>query len=109
MKRTNKDENIVVGHRLSIIRENLGYKQEEFAALLGITIGQYSKIERGETGLSVEKIQILYDSHNIDPTYLLTGNRIEGNDVDYIMANCDKEKRNEFLKRVLAYLNKLID
>ena len=33
----------------------------------------YRKIENGSTGLTLEKVRVLYEKLNIDPTYLLAG------------------------------------
>lgn len=73
-------------------------------------VEHYRKFEAGTTGLSVDKILILYQTYGIDPTYLITGvssNAMEFN-LEYYVANSSKEQRDLFFDRVLAYVSKLI-
>ena len=82
----------------------------EIAEVLGVTVEHYRKFEAGSTGLSVDKILILYRIYGIDPTYLITGvssNAMEFN-LEYYVANSSKEQRDLFFDRVLAYVSKLI-
>lgn len=82
----------------------------EFADVLGVTYEHYRKLEAGSTGLSADKILVLYKTYRIDPTYLITGtNSIKQEfDLNYYVANSTKEQRNEFFDNVLVYLSKLI-
>lgn len=68
-------ENELIGRRLERIRKRMGYELSDMAEILGVSTGQYRKIERGIYGLDVKKILILYSKLQIDPLYLLTGNR----------------------------------
>lgn len=68
-------ENELIGRRLERIRKRMGYGLADMAEILDVSSGQYRKIERGIYGLDVKKILILYSKLQIDPLYLLTGNR----------------------------------
>ena len=105
-----KDTNIQIGKRLREARTNMNKDQAEFAATLDVTEEHYRKLEAGATGLSADKILILYHTYGIDPTYLITGisSNVKDFNLDYYVANSTKEQRNEFFDRVLAYLSKLI-
>lgn len=68
-----KDTNIQIGKRLREARRNMNIDKVEIAEVLGVTVEHYRKFEAGSTGLSVDKILILYRIYGIDPTYLITG------------------------------------
>lgn len=109
MEYKRKEANIQIGKRLREARHNLGRTQAEIAASFGVTEEHYRKYESGATGLSAEKLWILYHEYGIDPTYLITGACLENNfDVEYYIANCNKEEKNVFVDRVLAYMSRMI-
>lgn len=108
MEENRKDTNIQIGKRLREARNNLGRKQVEFAYSIGVSEEHYRKYESGATGLSADKLLILYKEYGIDPTYLITGECMKDFDVDYYIANCNKEQKDAFLDRVLAYMSRLI-
>lgn len=76
MRTEKKELNIQIGKRLQTVRENSGYTQEAFAETLDIGVEHYRKIELGMYGLQRENMLILYKKYKIDPTYLLTGEKI---------------------------------
>ena len=104
------DTNRLIGKRLREARTNMNKSKAEFACLLDVTEEHYRKLEAGTTGLSADKILILYYTYGIDPTYLITGVSSNPKDfnLDYYVANSTKEQRDEFFDRVLAYLSRLI-
>lgn len=108
MGREKKEENVELGRRLHDARENLGYTQAQFAELLSVTDEHYRKIESGVSGLTIEKMKILYYKASIDPTYLVVGEVRQDFDLELFLANCSKEQKNLFLKRVMTYMEKLI-
>ena len=108
MDKSKREVNIQIGKRLREIRSNLRCRQSEFADLLGVSEEHYRKYESGVTGLSADKMLILYKMYHIDPTYLITGDCMKDFDVDYYIANCNKEQRAVLLERVIAYMSELI-
>lgn len=73
--------------------------KSEIAQLLDVGDEHYRKLEAGSTGISVDKLLLLYETYGIDPTYLITGkcsNSKEFN-VEYYIANSSKEQRDQFL------------
>lgn len=110
MAEDRKSLNIQIGNRLREARKNLNIDKAEIAQALDVGEEHYRKLEAGSTGLSVDKMLILYEKYGIDPTYLITGKRggsIEFN-LDYYVANSSKEQRDQFFERVLAYVARLI-
>ena len=105
-----KDANVQIGTRLREARLNMNLEKAEIADVLGVTVEHYRKLEAGTTGISVDKVLILYQKYGIDPTYLITGEsgNIKEFNLDYYVANSSKQQRNEFFDRVLAYLSKLL-
>lgn len=110
METGRKDTNIQIGKRLREARINMNIDKSEIAAVLDVTVEHYRKLEAGMTGLSVDKVLILYEKYRIDPTYLITGVSSTAMDfnLEYYVANSSKEQRDAFFDRVLAYLSKLI-
>lgn len=104
MGREKKSSNVEIGSRLRLIRENLGKSQAEFSEILEIGDDHYRKLESGSTGLTIENVRILYEKLNIDPTYLLTGEKPEEFDLDKYLVNCSKEQRDKLLRRCLDYI-----
>ncbi len=104
MGREKKSSNVEIGSRLRVIRENLGKSQADFAEILDVTDDHYRKLESGSTGLTIGKVRLLYEKLNIDPTYLLIGEKMEEFDLDKYLVNCSKEQRDRLLKRCLEYI-----
>lgn len=75
-------EKIETGHRLGILREQLGYTQEQFAEKLDVSVSTVKKMETGEYNISVDtqrKLKKTFGDISID--YLLFGERKEANDL----------------------------
>lgn len=105
MGRMKKDCNIEIGERLKVIRQNLGKSQAEIAEILNISDEHYRKLESGSTGLTIDKIKLLYEKLNVDPSWLLVGKPMKEFDLDMYLVNCSKEQRNELLRRCLNYIS----
>lgn len=108
MEKQRKEANIQIGKRLREARNNLEISQAEFAAAFGVSEEHYRKYESGATGVSADKLLILYKKYGIDPTYLITGQNMKDFDVEYYIANCSKEQRNKLFDRILAYISRMI-
>ena len=108
MDQKRKDANIQVAKRLRDARTNLGMSQAEFAADFGVSEEHYRKYESGATGVSADKLLVLYKNYGIDPTYLITGQCMKDFDIEYYIANCSKEQRNELFDRILAYILRIM-
>lgn len=105
-----KNLNVQIGNRLRESRKNMNIDKSEIAQLLDVGDEHYRKLEAGSTGISVDKLLLLYETYGIDPTYLITGkcsNSVEFN-FEYYIANSSKEQRDQFFERVLAYVTRLI-
>ncbi len=108
MSRAKKNDNIEIGMRLRAIRINLGKSQADFAEVLEISDDHYRKIESGSSGLTLEKVKMLYERLNIDPTHLLMGKQMDDFDLDKYLVNSSKEQRDNLFRRCLAYIESYI-
>ena len=109
MENNRKNSNLQIGKRLREARKNLGRTQAEIASSFGVSEEHYRKYESGATGLSADKLLILFHEYGMDPTYLITGSCMKNEfDVDYYIANCNKEQKDDFIDRVLAYMSRMI-
>ena len=69
-----KVDNIAIGNRLRGFREEKGYSKEYFSKILGMTVGNYRKIESGKVALTIYNISILCEAfEHLDVLWLLTG------------------------------------
>ncbi len=103
-----KNCNVEIGKRLKQIRENMNYSQAEFAEILDVSDDHYRRLESGASGLTVEKLQLLFEKLHIDSNYLVNGQKKDDFDLDAYLASCDRKKRDELLTRCLEYIGKLV-
>lgn len=103
-------ENLLVGigERLRQQRKKLGLTQEQTAELLAMSTTFYGELERGHKRISLEKIILVQEKMNLEPTYLLTGKRLTDSIFVEIFNDCprDKEYLVEQLSRIVALLYK---
>ncbi len=62
-----------INQRLALIRKDLGYSQEAFAALLGISRSYLANIERDRKEVPIAALTFLTETFAIKPNFLLTG------------------------------------
>lgn len=68
-----KSINIEVGQRIKTAREKRGLTQEQLSELLELTPHFLSSVERGVTGISLEKLRQLCRVLNVSSDFLLFG------------------------------------
>lgn len=78
LKRRQKEERIKFGQNLKERRRLLNLTQENVAEMLRITVTAYSKIERGETGVNMDRMRQLAHVLDMD-MHELVENRPIGN------------------------------
>lgn len=85
-----------MGRRIRGCRKQSGFTQEKMAEILDVSVKHYSEVERGITGLAVEKLIFLSHLFNVSLDYLLKG---DGKPADIpcilveIYRSCPNEKR----------------
>ena len=93
-----------IGNRIREKRKILGLTQAEAAELLSISKNFYGDIERGNKSLSLEKIILIFEKFNMDPTYLLTGEN--QNAICELIKTCPSDKQFE-LEQIIRYIIKI--
>lgn len=98
-------------NRIKTIRTKEGLTQEEFAAKLGISRGNYSQIELGRQNPTLEIIAKIARNYNVTYAYLIDGdskiNTAQVNEpiIDYSNQNCSEIlKENQHLKEEIYKL-----
>lgn len=66
-------QNREVGQRLAAVRTETSLSQNAFADSLGISPHTYANYERGERELPSALLRMLFETHGIDPVWMLTG------------------------------------
>lgn len=99
-----------MGKRIRNCRLQSKLTQENMAEILDISVKHYSEIERGITGLSVEKILFLSDFFCISLDYLLKGDK-ETESFPCILVDtyrvCPDDKKDSFIE-LMKNLNKIL-
>lgn len=106
-----EDYKTAMGQRLRSCRLSSGLTQERLSELLDISVKHYSEVERGITGLSVEKLIQLSNILGISLDYLLKGDKdseIIPSQIADIYHSCPQEKLGYFLE-VLRNMKKLME
>lgn len=69
----NKYEPLSVGERIKKLREEKGESQEKLGKSLGLSQNSISKIEKGETNLTLENLCNMAEHFNVSHDYICTG------------------------------------
>lgn len=99
-----KDLYVHIGNRIREKRKILGLTQAEAAEMLSISKNFYGDIERGNKSLSLEKIVLICEKFNIDPTYLLMGEN--QNVICELIKTCPVDKQFE-LEQIIRNVIKI--
>ncbi len=92
-----------MGKRIRICRQQSGLTQEKMAEILDVSVKHYSEVERGITGLSVEKLIFLSHLFHVSLDYLLKGDG-EPASIPCILTDlydsCPDEKKTSLIKLI---------
>ncbi len=125
--------NARIGEKIRKIRELKGLKQENVAQVLGMSLGGYGKIERGESSISVDRLQqiakvldladgmdimkfdeqvVFNIQHNQSPSINGVVNNYSVSDTErasYEMRIQELKQVNQQLEKVIENQSKMID
>ena len=90
--------------RLKMIRKERGYTQEQFAELLEMSTSGYKKLESGEIGLGVDKLQILNEKFGISADYVLYEGKAELSETWEKAMRLPEQEKWKLYMRMHAYL-----
>lgn len=97
---------IDMGKRIRAKRVELHLTQNQVAEMLDVSLNYYGTIERGNSGLALEKLVLLHEKLDIDITYILTGIKQSNMKISDIVDLCPKEKRYS-MERLIDYAIRL--
>lgn len=106
-----EDYKVEMGKRLRECRLHSNLTQENMAEFLDISIKHYSEVERGITGLSVEKLIYLSNNFGVSLDYLLKGDteqEIPPFLLIELYKTCPDAKKTHLLE-LMKNLNKLLE
>jgi transcriptional regulator with XRE-family HTH domain len=92
-----------IGYRIKCIRKEHNLNQTQFAKTIGISQGNLSEIEMGNSNPSAETLVSIRQQYNVNLNWLLTGFDTE----DGITFNDDREKLLIEGYRKLNYYDKI--
>ncbi len=93
----------LTGERLRKIRESKKCSQESFAFELGMSLTNYSKMERGEYNVALTTLNKLHDKYHVSADYLLFGEDKKPEQVLYEIHNLNDTQKLRILLRLFEY------
>ncbi len=97
-------EKIASGNRLKMLREQLGYTQEQFAEKLDISVSTVKKMETGEYNISLDTQRKIKNTfNNVSMEYLLFGEQKGINDLWAQILVLDEWEKLVIFHRLFAH------
>lgn len=103
-----------VNEKIRFLRENQNWSQEEMANKLSMSTNGYSKIERGETRLTIPKLEQISDVFGVDILELMSlgeSNILlfqEKDNISFINSSQELAAEVRQLKQALTYKDEII-
>jgi transcriptional regulator with XRE-family HTH domain len=90
-------ERSIIGNRIKRSREEVGLTQERFAEKIGVSSAYISKIERGKTPISLDRLSEICKILETEPEYIISGANKESadflqNEIIDLLHGCSPEK-----------------
>jgi transcriptional regulator with XRE-family HTH domain len=90
-------ERSIIGKRIKRSREEVGLTQERFAEIIGVSSAYISKIERGKTPISLDRLSEFCKVLETEPEYIISGANTESsdflqNEIIDLLQGCSPEK-----------------
>lgn len=90
--------------RMHKIRSKTGYTQEKFAEVLDVAYSTYKKIERAESGVTVNQLRLLKKQLGVSADYLLFGDNKDFEETWVTVQNLSENDKLCMFLRLQAYL-----
>lgn len=103
-----------INEKIRFLRENQNWSQEEMANKLSMSTNGYSKIERGETRLTIPKLEQISDVFGVDILELMSlgeSNILlfqEKDNISFINSSQELAAEVRQLKQALTYKDEII-
>ncbi|MBF0784042.1 XRE family transcriptional regulator [Muribacter muris] len=107
-----------INEKIRMLREENALSQEQMAEKMNISTNSYGKIERGETKLTLNKLEQIANIFNLDivelistdkNSYQITHYGTGANAFNFISDNKDIIVENEKLQLIIAHKNETIE
>lgn len=92
--------------RLRKIRESLGYSQEQFASVLGISTSAYKKVESYERQISLTNLKKVHEELHVSTDYILFGEKVGVEDAWELVLNGTETDKFVIFLRLYHYFTK---
>ncbi len=104
---TSSAERHALGNRICEARKQLGYTQEKFAEIFGISLTAYKKWENAEHQISLDGLRILHKKFHISIDYLLFGEKKTFERVWEDVQNSSEEDKMRLVMQLIIYFCKI--
>lgn len=91
------------GERLRQLRESLGYTQEHFSEVLGVSVTLYKKMEGGSYNISVKTLRKLRETTGVSVDFIMFGEGKGYEDIWLLLQNTENKTKLKVLLRLLRY------
>lgn len=98
-----------INTRLKVIREELGYTQEQFAEILDMSLSGYKKIEGGDVNLGLDKMYIMNKRLGVSADYILFAGETKLPSVWGQVCGLPEFEKWQMFLRLYAYLSKKLN
>jgi len=95
-----------IGTQLKKERLRLGYTQSQMVEYVGLSLNHYGAVERGKKMLSLETFVDVCKQLNLDPSFVLTGEKSADTIIASYLADCPSDKRFD-LEQLIRYASNL--
>lgn len=99
-------EKVEIGERIKLIRKNLGLSQREFAEKINMKTQYLSNVEKGVSGLTIEKVKCICGIANVSADYIIFGS-------DSLAINSLKETfsqyKDEDINKAFEILKEIVE
>jgi len=102
------DTNYVIGERIRVLREELGYTREKFAEILDVSISTLANIELGRTQISYIVLSNLYNVFGISSDDILYGTKKTDTiqkKINHIVSNLSTNKLKYIYRMISLYVS----
>lgn len=104
-------ERSIIGKRIKDSRDKKGITQEQFAERIGVSAAYISKIERGKTPISLDRLAEICKILETEPEYIISGANKEAtdflqNEIIDMIKGCSPEKIKlitQVIKPIIEY------
>lgn len=101
-------DRLIIGERIRSLRENQGYKREDFADMAGISNTFLVDIENGSKGMSMYTLARIADCLHVSADYILKGEeKRDASPVVHLLENCSEYEYAQLEKLMILFFQSM--